>query len=329
MTKTPLEMDYNELNTILDSLLTSQNLPSSLYYKGDHINYRRQQRLRILFTAVKRLFQAQRFYMKEMKTKINALQTTGTAYHLLKQTRCLKNLRTYLYLSKIGLTDISSRFGGRFNDQIFADFSVATMLYDAAFDIPYCQRYLKDFDHMIMTEQPIESTDPYLRIFQESVDHIQKSIPESTATEFFTLIKIEHISQLMSIYQQSDKHSSKDILLKITFAKGGISGLALMLLMAPKMTPVQRRVIYELGAVLQLVDDISDITEDTKAGIQTLPNQRLISYQELKELYYGTINNLIDVCHMNPEQPNETLDMLCWFADIILEKRYKRFAVLE
>jgi len=137
------------------------------------------------------------------------------------------------------------------------------------------------------------------------------------------LVKIEHISQLMSIYQFSDEKVTKDDLLKITYAKGGISGLALMYLMAPNMGEKEKRAVYEFGAVMQLIDDISDIQEDLKIGIRTLPNQKLLTYQDLNKLYYGTINNLIDKCEMNPNKPNGTLDMLCWFGDIILEKRYK------
>ena len=89
---------------------------------------------------------------------------------------------------------------------------------------------------------------------------------------------------------------------------------------------IEKKAIYELGAVMQLIDDISDIKEDLKIGIRTLPNQRLLTFQELKQLYFGTVNSLMDNCGMDSHQPNGTLDMLCWFADIILEKRYKSFA---
>jgi phytoene/squalene synthetase len=137
-------------------------------------------------------------------------------------------------------------------------------------------------------------------------------------------IKAEHISQLMSIYQQTDKTPSKEDLLKITFTKGGISALALMYLMAPNMKEKEIKAIYELGAVMQLIDDISDIKEDLKSGIWTVPNQKLLTYQELKQLYVGTVNNLIENCGIDPHHPNGTLDMLCWFTDIMLEKRYKK-----
>jgi hypothetical protein len=138
-------------------------------------------------------------------------------------------------------------------------------------------------------------------------------------------VRIEHISQLMSIYQLADRKTSKQDLMKITYSKGGISALALMYLMVPEMTMQERKAVYELGAVMQIIDDISDLQEDMKSGIHTLPNQKLFTYKELKGLYIGVINNLIQQCHMDPHRPNGTLDMLCWFMDIILEKRYKAF----
>jgi len=83
--------------------------------------------------------------------------------------------------------------------------------------------------------------------------------------------------------------------------------------------------MYELGAVLQLIDDISDINEDKISGIQTLPNQKLLTYNELKQMYCGTINNLIEKLDIDPSKPNGSLDMLSWFSDSMLERRYRPF----
>jgi hypothetical protein len=89
------------------------------------------------------------------------------------------------------------------------------------------------------------------------------------------------------------------------------------------------KVIYELGAVLQLIDDIQDTKEDLRSDIQTLPNQKLLDHQDLKKLFYGAVNNLIDKCDINPNQANESLDMLCWFADVLLERRYDSYLTTE
>ena len=325
MAKSPMEMNYDELNTLLDSLLAAEHLPSFIPYQDTHIHYRRQQRLRMLLKAVYRLFQAQSFYMKNVKKQLQQLKSTGEIYDVLKKNRCLKSQRTYFYLSKIGLSDLARQVGGRFNNELFANFNLATMLYDASFDVVQCRKYLKEFDASFMEEKRIESSDCYLMLFQNCVDTIEKTLSPVEIQTFNTYVKIEHISQLMSIYQISGEKVSKEDLMKITYAKGGMSALVLMHLMAPTMNQKQRKAIYELGAVMQLIDDISDIKEDLKIGIRTLPNQKLLTFDELKSLYFGTVNNLMKICEMDPNRPNETLDMLCWFDDLMLKRRYRSF----
>jgi len=323
--KSPMEMNYEELNILLDSFLAAENLPSIVAYHDSSIHYRRQQRLRMLLKALHRLLQAQSFYMKNIKKQFKQLKKIEDIYDALKENRCLKNQRTYFYLSKIGLSDLARQIGGHFDDELFANFNLATMLYDASFDVPQCRKYLKMFDTSFMEVKRIESSDDYLRIFQNCVDAIEKKLDPVAIQLFNNYVKIEHISQLMSIYQISDKYASKEDIMKITYAKGGMSALILMHLMVPTMNQKQRKAIYELGAVMQLIDDISDIKEDLKIGIRTLPNQKLLSFDELKSMYFGAVNNLMKTCEMDSNCPNETLDMLCWFTDIILEKRYRSF----
>ena len=207
--------------------------------------------------------------------------------------------------------------------------AIATTLYDAAFDIEEFRKYLVDLDTLIAFDKPMYSKDEFTTLFNESLNYLIDNTDAPAFEIFWNYIKIEHISQLMSIYQLSDKKISKEKLYKITFPKGGISLLALMHLMAPKMREKQRKAIYELGAVLQLIDDIQDTKEDLRSGIQTLPNQKLLDHQDLKELFSGAVNNLIDKCDINPNQANGTLDMLCWFADVLLERRYGSYLTTE
>jgi hypothetical protein len=264
--------------------------------------------------------------MRYIKKRISKLKNLKNEYNAFKTTKSLKNLRTYFYLSKAGLTDLINQVGGIFDDKIFSNFNIGTMLYDASFDIPVCRKYLKVFDKIIMEEKWNESDNDYLSLFRECVDFIENKIGKDAYEKFKNLIKIEHVCQLMSIYQHSDKSISKEDLMKITFAKGGISGLAVIFIMAPNIDEKIQKSIYELGAVLQLIDDISDIDEDLEIGIKTLPNQKLISYKELKELYFGTVNNLIDKLEIDTKKPNSALDMLCWFTDLMLEKRFSKFS---
>jgi len=137
-------------------------------------------------------------------------------------------------------------------------------------------------------------------------------------------VQIEHVSQLMSISQLSEEKLSQDCLQKITFSKGGIALLAIMYIMAPCMRESERKAIYELGAVMQIIDDIRDFKEDIISGIQTLANRKLLEYTELKQMFAGTVNNLINQCSLDSSERNGTINMLCWFSFFILEGRYRR-----
>ena len=155
MKKSPMEMDYNELDALLDSMLKSKNLPSIIEYSGNQINYHKKRRLWLLVIAAFRITRAHLFYIRYIKKKIHPLKKTVSIYDALKKTGCLKNLRTYFYLSKAGLTDFSTHVGGKFDDELFANFAIATTVYDASFDIPLCRKYLKFFDGFIMKDKHI------------------------------------------------------------------------------------------------------------------------------------------------------------------------------
>ena len=222
-------------------------------------------------------------------------------------------------------SDVLVKLGANFDNKMATNFIICIGLYDASFDVVECRKYLKDFDAFIMSNKPIEPRDEYLALCKESVDYIKSAIGKKAFDTFMNYIKIEHVVQLMSIYQLSDKKISKEQLYKITLAKGGIGNLAGMYLVAPKMREKEKKAIYELGAILQIFDDIMDIRQDLKLGIQTLPNQRLIDCREIRQLYFGSLNNLIEKFNFDPNLPNVALDILCWLDELLLGRRYGRF----
>ncbi len=320
-----INFDFEELNGKLDFLLKKEKLPLKIDYKSNKINYHKKNRFFIFTKAIIRLIEAEIFYKTYMKKKIKVLKKDKQIYNELKKTGCLRSQRSYLHLAKIGLSDLVKNMGGRFKENIFSDFAIATMLYDASFDVPCCRKYLKDFDSYIMNDKPIDSKDPYTKLFNDSIQNVHRSLDEKTMKSFKNYTKIEHISQLMSFSQICDEKISKDDLFKITFAKGGISALILMQLLTSMPDEKQKRTIYELGAIMQLIDDITDMEEDLKIGISTLPNQKLLNFEELRLLYNGTVNNLIQKFNFNTKKSNGTLDMLCWFGESILQRRYSSY----
>jgi len=305
-------MNFSELNETLDLLLKEEGLPGSVNYSGERINYNKYSKFKLLMTAIYRIIAADLFYRTKIKRRLGTF----------KRAKFLKTFKPYFYIFKIGLPDLLTCLGGKFDNKLAADYMMAAMLYDASCDVPEYRKYLKEFDNFIMFGKDVKPEDEYLTLFKESIDSIKSSVDKKTFETFMNYIKIEHISQLMSIYQSSDKPLKKENLFKITLAKGGITIMAGMYIMAPKMTKKERRAIYEVGGVLQVLEDIQDIEEDLDVGIQTMSNQQMINYQEMKRLYFGSVNNMIEKCNLDPNRHNATLDIFYWLVDKILEKKY-------
>jgi len=317
MRKSPIEMDYNELNNELDLLLKAEDLPFSVEYSGKKINYFKYNKPRLFITALSRIINAALFYRIHINKKLGPL----------RKERFLKSFKLYFYIFKIALPDLLTHIGGRFDNKIASSYILAAMLYDAACDVPSYRKYLRELNDFIMFNKEIKPTDKYLTLFKESTDYLQSVLDKKTYDTFVNYIKIEHFCQLMSIYQLSDKLISKNNLFKITLAKGGITLMAGLYLMAPKTGKEVRKAVYELGGILQIFEDIYDIKEDLEMGILTMSNQKMINYEEMKDLYFGTINNFIEKCNLDPNCPNSTLDILSFATGRLIERRYKSFTI--
>ena len=316
MSKSPIDMDYNELDNELNLLLKAEDLPCSIKYSDEKIYYYKYNRSRLFISALSNIIKAELFYRRYIKKRLGSL----------KKERFLKSFKLYFYIFKIALPDLLTHVGGRFDNKIASNYIIAAMLYDAACDVPNYRKYLRELNDCIMFKKEIKPTDKYLTLFKESTDYLQSVLGEERFNTFMNYIKIEHFCQLMSIYQLSDKSISEDNLFKITLAKGGITLMAGLYIMAPKTGKKERKAIYELGGVLQLFEDIYDIKEDLEIGILTLSNQKMINYQEMKQLYFGTVNNLIEKCNLDPNRSNSTLDILYFATGRLLERRYKSYA---
>ncbi|UCF11721.1 MAG: hypothetical protein JSW06_06630 [Thermoplasmatales archaeon] len=325
MEKSPLDMDYHELDNLLDSLLDAANLPSKIEYSSNAINYSRPKKTWIKMKILYRLIEAQFFNLTYIRKRLNPLKKTGIIYDIIKKERIFLKFNVAFSVLKIMYSDVLVHLGANFDNKMATNFIICIGLYDASFDVVECRKYLKDFDTFIMSNKPVEPRDEYLALFKESIDYLRNAVDKTTFDTFMNYVKIEHVVQMMSICQLSDKKISKEQLYKITLAKGGIGNLAGMYIVAPKMREKEKKAIYELGAILQIFDDIMDIKEDLKMGIQTLPNQKLIDRQELRQLYFGSLNNLIEKLNFDPNRPNVTLDIYCMLAGLLVGRRYNRF----
>jgi hypothetical protein len=51
----------------------------------------------------------------------------------------------------------------------------------------------------------------------------------------------------------------------------------------------------------------------------------MLSYDELRQLYVGSVNNVIAQCRLDRNRPNTMLDIFCWLIGKVLEKKYAPF----
>ncbi len=163
MMKNPLEMNYDELEKTLDHLLKNMDLPCSIHYHNDTINYHHYTRRRLLCSSLYRLIESTIFFQSYIKKRI----------YPYRKMEIFKSFRIYFSLFKIGLTDLILQMNGSGDDRLPAHYIIAAMLYDASCDIPQYKPYLKDFNDFIMFDKEIVPRDEYLRLFNESMTYIK------------------------------------------------------------------------------------------------------------------------------------------------------------
>lgn len=73
--------------------------------------------------------------------------------------------------------------------------------------------------------------------------------------------------------QQKSRQLTSEYLLRISEQKGGFSGLMYTYLLEGKKSPKFTELGYSLGSFGQIMDDIYDLYDDAKEGIQTFANQ--------------------------------------------------------
>jgi len=100
-----------------------------------------------------------------------------------------------------------------------------------------------------------------------------------------------HNAQIGSLAQQKQGCSIAylDDILGITFLKGGSSVLADGFIAKPMLSADEKTVIFSFGVLLQLIDDLQDLTEDLKNGHMTIFSQN-VSNSPLDNLVNKLLN---------------------------------------
>lgn len=91
---------------------------------------------------------------------------------------------------------------------------------------------------------------------------------------------------------QKEEDVSIDQLWEITHKKGGYFTLLCFSIYSKSFSKKQWDFIYNLGAVIQLLNDTFDVYKDAKEGIKTLPNT-LPNVIDIEQLFLEKVNSLL------------------------------------
>ncbi|MEN7550405.1 hypothetical protein AAG747_20975 [Rapidithrix thailandica] len=122
---------------------------------------------------------------------------------------------------------------------------------------------------------------------------------------------IDYFEKVFSAQKASQKQLDKDLsseeIQQITFDKGGYSALLYRSIMSHPLGEQEEKAIYQLGGLVQLMDDTFDVYEDYQQGIRTLPNQThdisvIKSFFEAELMQLGGIFRSLDYPAKNIEK---------------------------
>lgn len=103
----------------------------------------------------------------------------------------------------------------------------------------------------------------FLFFFQNALD----TVPDKT--KMLDALNKVHEAQTGSMKQVSEMISIEEIS-NITFEKGGTSLLFYRTAFSPHPSKLEEKLLYQLGAMMQLANDIFDVYKDREKGIRTL-----------------------------------------------------------
>ena len=113
------------------------------------------------------------------------------------------------------------------------------------------------------------------------IDQILEDFPPNVNPMAQTLLQELHKSQLASVKIQAE--AEEEALLENTLRKGALTYLLFAHLGLGELSVGQAKYFYKAGGVLQLIDDMLDITEDQKSSQATVWTLALLKTKRLKK----------------------------------------------
>ncbi|MBI5280289.1 MAG: class 1 isoprenoid biosynthesis enzyme [Candidatus Solibacter usitatus] len=183
---------------------------------------------------------------------------------------------------------------------------------------PYTDNYLDDpaaspqdklgFSHRFgsrLAGRPVPAANSREETIWRLAGLIEGEYARTTHPRIFESLLDIHAAQHDSLRLRRNSEASYDEVLGTSFHKGGASVLADAWLAASDLSPEQARFAFLWGVLLQLGDDLQDLTEDLDAGVLTLFTQAAARIP-LDRLTCRTLHFAGAVMALMPQSPTPT-----------------------
>lgn len=177
-------------------------------------------------------------------------------------------------------------------------FGILTPVGDDLFDIDKL-----DADAINLITYKPESYDAQTfsaRVAKEIQAFMLKDVPYKT--EYLEAAKNVFEIQLETI-KQTDPSIDDDELTRITFAKGGYSVIIYHQVMKKPASESMWQVLFYVGSLMQLSNDLFDIYKDLRDGITTLPD-KCNDYGKLQQLFLSRVRECNRLIYSLPYSKN-------------------------
>ncbi|WP_413290583.1 class 1 isoprenoid biosynthesis enzyme [Bdellovibrio sp. HCB337] len=184
--------------------------------------------------------------------------------------QALRNVVTALFLQdsqgvKVGLTDSITAYSLLYP---YTDNYIDQVLKKTSDKISFAER----FRLRLEGKNPHAINQHEEKIFA-LVELVEREYPRANYPEVYKALLLIHDRQVQSLSRQSQKDISKwsvSEILDLSIQKGGASVLADAFLVNPAASEKNLKFAYQLGFVLQLIDDLQDAAQDFVNGDVTL-----------------------------------------------------------
>ncbi|MDZ4661390.1 MAG: hypothetical protein SGJ18_07185 [Pseudomonadota bacterium] len=202
-------------------------------------------------------------------------------------------------------------------------FGLSHPIYDVLFDNALISDFNSDerisrLRSIITRDYNISKPSSMENLLISIVQGLENSVPIQNRSVFFHYLLKLHEAQTDSIRQHNSDISPEE-LRRTTFRKGGYSMVLYALLADHNFKQSEIDAFFLVGAMLQNLDDFSDIAEDKKEGIVTLAMKRLITPSEvwaMKDVVYRRLLELVPAAGYDESAVDTYVGALDKFIDM-------------